>query len=236
MDINPWQVDSIQEFSFLKCPECTFDSKEEETFQDHAIENHPLSFILFGKALKEENFEDPLTFEEHKLDIEEDLNLKNEPENLFLSSISDEESFDKSGGSEDYENHSNDVAIDHEPKKKEKNYITTKDPYSYKCLICGVNFVSELSLNEHISFIHEGKTENQCTECDTAFQSKQCLKEHNDSVYEGKKLYQCDNSVHDGKKLYQCTWCEVKFQTKPELKNHAEGNKFWIEYVTKLTH
>ena len=123
MDVNPWKVDSIQEFSFLKCPECTFDSKEEETFQDHAIENHPLSFILFGKALKEEYFEDPLIIEEHKLDIEEDLNLKNEPENLFLSSISDEE-FDKSEASED-----------HEAKKKEKNYITTKDPYSYKCLI-----------------------------------------------------------------------------------------------------
>merc|ERR1712051_1041847 len=27
---NPWQVKSIQEFYFLKCPECTFDTKEEE--------------------------------------------------------------------------------------------------------------------------------------------------------------------------------------------------------------
>ena len=66
MDINPWQVKSIQEFSFLKCPECAFDSKEEDTFQDHAIENHPLAFILFGNPLKEECFEDPLTIEEHK--------------------------------------------------------------------------------------------------------------------------------------------------------------------------
>ena len=104
MDINPWQVESIQEFSFLKCPECTFDSKEEGTFQDHAIENHPLAFILFGKC-----FEDPLAFEEHKLDIEEDFDLKNEPENLFLSSISDEESFIKSEASEDYENHSSEL-------------------------------------------------------------------------------------------------------------------------------
>ena len=127
MDFNPWQVESIQEFLFLKCPECPFDSKEEETFQDHAIENHPLSFILFGKSLKEECFYDPLTIDGHKLNIEEDLNIKGEPVNLFLSSISDEESFDKSGNSEDYENHSNDVAIDHEPKKKEKNYITTKE-------------------------------------------------------------------------------------------------------------
>ena len=36
MDINPWRVDSILEFSFLKCPECTFDTKEEDTFQYHA--------------------------------------------------------------------------------------------------------------------------------------------------------------------------------------------------------
>ena len=45
---NPWQVDSVKVFSFLKCPECTFDSKEEEIFEDHAVENHPLSYVLFA--------------------------------------------------------------------------------------------------------------------------------------------------------------------------------------------
>ena len=55
-NVNPWQVDSIRAFSFLKCPECTFDTKEEESFQDHALENHPLSIVLFGdgKKIKEE--------------------------------------------------------------------------------------------------------------------------------------------------------------------------------------
>ena len=61
MDINPWQVKSIQEFSFLKCPECAFDSKEEDTFQDHAIENHPLKSevrigSLFGQIQRTEFF------------------------------------------------------------------------------------------------------------------------------------------------------------------------------------
>ena len=55
---NPWHVDSLQAFSFLKCPECTFDAKEEDIFQFHAIENHPLSLVLFGKVFKEEEFED----------------------------------------------------------------------------------------------------------------------------------------------------------------------------------
>ena len=29
---NPWQVDSVQEFWVLKCPECIFDTKDEEYF------------------------------------------------------------------------------------------------------------------------------------------------------------------------------------------------------------
>ena len=49
---NPWHVDSIQSFWFLRCPECPFDTKEEYIFQDHAIENHPASFSLFGKTLE----------------------------------------------------------------------------------------------------------------------------------------------------------------------------------------
>ena len=56
---NPWQVDSIQEFACLKCPECTFDTKKGEVFKDHAIENHPLSFVLFVKTLKAEEEFDP---------------------------------------------------------------------------------------------------------------------------------------------------------------------------------
>ena len=50
MSVNPWQVDTIQAFWFLKCPECKFDSKEEETFLGHAAENHPLSYVLLDKT------------------------------------------------------------------------------------------------------------------------------------------------------------------------------------------
>ena len=50
MDSNPWQVDSIDEFYFLKCPECIFFSQEENDFKDHALENHPMSYLLFEKS------------------------------------------------------------------------------------------------------------------------------------------------------------------------------------------
>ena len=178
MDINPWQVDSIQEFSFLKCPECTFDSKEEESFQDHAIENHPLSFILFGKSLKEECFYDPLTIDGHKLDIEGDLNI-NEPENLFLSSITDDESFNKLEASEDYENHSNDVAVDHEPKKKEMNYIMTEAVHEgnkpYECSSCNKKYGLKDTLKKHIQSIHKKEKMLECCECDSTFKTRSSL-------------------------------------------------------------
>ena len=49
MSFNPWFVDSLQTFWQLKCPECTFDSKAEDTFKYHAVTKHPMSLVLFGK-------------------------------------------------------------------------------------------------------------------------------------------------------------------------------------------
>jgi len=51
---NPWDVESLQAFLCLKCPECGFDTQEKDSFQNHAIENHPLSTVLFVKKFKKE--------------------------------------------------------------------------------------------------------------------------------------------------------------------------------------
>ena len=66
---NPWFVDSVKEFTYLCCPECVFRTKEEQTFETHAIQNHPKSQVLYtnaklehmdldGEVVKEEPFED----------------------------------------------------------------------------------------------------------------------------------------------------------------------------------
>ena len=78
MEENPWQVDSVQAFSFLKCPECIFDTQEEDFFQVHATENHPLSFVLFGKTLNQDDIDfDQEVKSENDYVITEDL-----PENF----------------------------------------------------------------------------------------------------------------------------------------------------------
>ena len=50
MEINPWKVDSLEAFACLKCPECTYFSKEEINFKTHAIQSHPLSFVFFEQS------------------------------------------------------------------------------------------------------------------------------------------------------------------------------------------
>ena len=48
MDENPWNVSSVQDFTFLNCPECNFKTKEDDLFQCHAVSLHPMCYVLFG--------------------------------------------------------------------------------------------------------------------------------------------------------------------------------------------
>ena len=95
MSINPWQVNSIEEFYVLKCPECCFTHKEESNFQDHAIENHKLSLVFFEKydfATEEiGNFDKYSDSKDHLITVKEEvLKTKDDYETsdqVFLTEI-----------------------------------------------------------------------------------------------------------------------------------------------------
>ena len=81
---NPWEVESIQDFSCLKCPECVFFTKEENDFENHAVANHPLSAMLFDETMSSCEIEGEEE-EEEMLDNVNDVkvhNVKNEPADL----------------------------------------------------------------------------------------------------------------------------------------------------------
>jgi hypothetical protein len=63
METNPWLVNSIEAFYTHECPECDFTHKAENDFQNHAVENHPLSFAFFGKTENETD----ITIEENDI-------------------------------------------------------------------------------------------------------------------------------------------------------------------------
>ena len=79
-----------------------FDTQEEDFFQVHATENHPLSFVLFGKISKIDNFKENLMIEDdfktedtfENYDIEVSANsafLIEKSENPFSEEISQDE-------------------------------------------------------------------------------------------------------------------------------------------------
>ena len=89
MVVHSRQVDSIEDFSCLKCPECAFYSKVEDQFQNHAIQLHPLSFVLFGKS------EEQIDFQLQKCDYDSpnNVNINSFNESKISQNIIEEEIF-----------------------------------------------------------------------------------------------------------------------------------------------
>ena len=212
MIYNPWQVESIEAFTYLKCPECPFDCKEEVIFQDHALENHPLSIVLFDVKSK---------FKEIKVKEElSDISLFDQ--NLENTIIKEEISVN---------NHSQNTSVG-------SMDFDSNRPYS--CKICQISFQKKRDQRTHITAFQSGKKYMRCCACDAKFSwgNFRHLKSHISAVHEGKQ-YRCnfcgdcftekegleghETSVHGGKKLsYNCTICNARFRLKTVLKTHVE--------------
>ena len=218
---NPWNVDSIQDFSFLKCPECPFDAKQEDIFQNHAIENHPLSFVLFGgeplkvEIKKEYLYQDPLISEEGYYDND---NIYSEDQKPVI-----EENF-----------------------KDEKNLVqdaVDEKKKPFKCGFCDYAAALNGNLTKHIKAVHEGILvfHNKCATCKEKFEDKISLDAHIETVHDGKKPYSCSicnkqfdrkfnmtshiRIVHEGNQPFSCSSCDKSFSTRTHLKRHILGKK-----------
>ena len=137
---NPWQVDNLQSFLFLNCPECVFKTKKPKSFQNHALSKHHLSKVLFSEVAESK------TFENLKLEQEEISKS-----NLILEQIMYEEEMDYDCGLE-----SNPIQI--EPKRKgigkeselsEAEFSNEKELY-HLCNFCNHSFKNILELKTHI--------------------------------------------------------------------------------------
>ena len=117
---NPWIVESIQAFSFLKCPECPFDTKEEVNFQEHAIGNHPLSIVFFDSKIADDQNEYGESKEEIGLVYTDFCSVKLESApSLDIKEELDSE-IDDPNERDDYENDT-DYAEEPDTTKVEKN-------------------------------------------------------------------------------------------------------------------
>ena len=228
MSFNPWLVDSIQEFYFLKCPECNFTHKEEIDFKAHAIENHPLSIPFF------ETFD--FTIEENG--TFEGCDKESESNNTFIT-IKEEVLPMRN----DYENSEkefqteNDVNLikkeeENDPLnmgnsiiKSEKEFLNSEtvnfetlckksldisNVESHKCSICISSFRSSKRLSQHIVAEHEGEKPFKCHICDARFFKQKTMKRHL-------------TSVHAGLKPFKCSKCDSSFFQKFYMNRHIDS-------------
>ena len=233
---NPWQVESIQAFYYLKCPECEFNTIDENMFEDHAIENHPMSLELFGKkSLKEREFDYVMIKEEQISDVDEqDNNCEKydfihtdmiDKNNLSNIKKVKKEPLDEQFESKDRQN----IAFDQDRIDQVKNKVIDKD------------FESE----DHIASVHEEKKPWYCFQCKQGFISNSILKLHFESEHEGKNLYKCPKcnsdfsqkvnlkrhmeTVHEVKKILKCTTCSYECHQKSDMEKHMKTH-----YLDKL--
>ena len=83
MTQNPWQVESVQAFVYINCPECSFKTKEEGFFQDHAVASHPNCFALFGRS---DIVIQEVTIEDHKPEYYIEVKADEAPSEIELAS------------------------------------------------------------------------------------------------------------------------------------------------------
>ena len=251
MDGNPWMVESLQDFSFLKCPECAFDTQEEDTFEDHATENHPLSFVLFGKTVKAE-IHDPL-FQDQKTEIIENTivdsktKIKELNEKFFESIQTGNVGNGRTFGPGPPIPIANVNMLEPLPKGelKESMPFSENNPFLSISPVVSV-FVKEETAEDDNS-VHERKklalTATKCEICGASFKRHDQLKGHVLKVHKETEFYDgrdfkcsiCDRAfisedglrrhiktVHEGKKPHKCSTCDQSFALKYQLKKHAD--------------
>ena len=205
---NPWTVESIQAFYFLKCPECDFDTKEENSFETHATENHPLSLALFGKKSVIEDFntidikEEPLSH----FDTQNSYDYKeSSTQNLFsqLSPICAQPKKKK----EKIEQKNENTTIENNNVQIDKKCGTQFRPIS--CPICNKKFSDRPGLNRHSRIVHDKIKIAKCDICSQEFNTECSKKRHIESVHEGK--------------IYGCDKCEKEFSYSASLLKHKKN-------------
>ena len=255
MSFNPWAVDDIQAFYFLKCPECNFIDKDENSFQDHAVENHPLSSAFYGESDK--------TIE--KIGIFDDCNEENETDDAL--NIVKEEVLETRNDHEMDENIfpiKNDIKIDivHDVMPSETvNQIfpvseirepTTAIPLMTQAAAQIAHSIPASKIKREI--LDDAplmNTFNFLTNVGIDFTQKTRPQPSSSNlispsiVNNRKKKYKCkicDTSfnmreklmrhiaaIHEGQKLFNCSICDTNFYSKQNMNQHIssvhEGQK-----------
>ena len=227
---NPWKVESLDDFTFICCPECTFKSKTESSFQDHALDNHPQCLVFFSDSEGSHELQNENTDikEEPSNGISEDISddkdvkdLKNTLE-LDIKEEEDHTFFEYNGFDDDFEPKEEDddendedfqvplylseKKVKRSPRKIVKKEKDTAISKKFPCEYCGQEFDKASKKRAHWKTEHVDSDGNLlCKDCPLTFKDQNLLRRH---------IYFKHTSLH-------CEECDKSF-TKNVYKKHME--------------
>jgi hypothetical protein len=178
--MNPWKVQSIQDFNYFCCPECVYRSKQEIPFQEHALQNHEESKTFFhnvsdlSNLVKQEIFDDDHYYDQFSYvepndhfnnetisdpsETENDITLKKVKTELLPSDLELKNYYEKISEIDDRKSEFSVDSIENEQAfqhlKQKRNIIKEENQRKFQCKYC-IHFYSvETSLKKHVTKCH----------------------------------------------------------------------------------
>ncbi len=238
--MNPWAVQSLNDFNFLCCPECLYRSKDEHWFQAHALQNHPQSVSFFKSIDDIGKDSDPLEVANDAIKLENQEFKEENSESDYNEAFGVHVEIDEIPDAED-----DTKVITRKPKKPTKSQklkiksirsslkgnIRKRDK---KCLECSEEFGLLSQVEDHMKAQHSGFW---CRSCNKGFVNYKKLKNHlNSHVREACRICSQEmtqrnmkrhmQEVHDegNVKEFACEECSFTTSTQRYLDSHMGRN------------
>jgi uncharacterized Zn-finger protein len=228
MLLNPWAVETAEDFHFYCCPECDHRSKTIQKFEIHATEEHPKAKCLFHQTsdikeepkpewIKDENSQSESDFWQPEEEEEEDRPLiaikKKRKRRIKLSEKATE---DNPSEKRTYRhrsffkcqecNYESKSMFFHARHLKEKHNIGGCGEQQWSCPACNMLFADSEELKQHIRNLHWKR--GLCSICN---------EEKHDIRYHMKTVH----SEHREDKPFKCEECTFATHTRMNLVNHV---------------
>ena len=224
---NPWLVDSIQAFSFLNCPECSFRAKDKNFFQGHALQNHPLSFQFFCSSSKKQR---EIVTEIEKIESSESKTKEYETLEQLVFPDSNSKS-------------TNHIVTEVEKIGLLKN--GSKDNKTLEEIMFPDDCFGKTDVaSEEVNLNKENKTKEDKTLEQLMFTDNCCTETSKDEIRKVEKICESNTSTqkqipsckiesNDGFKPFKCNICDFESARKPNLKRHIESVHEGIKQTSK---
>ena len=186
---NPWLVESVADLTYICCPECVYRTKEESTFQAHAIQNHPQSFVLFNKvegASNQQNAIEPAPGP-CNVEIKEEPTEHEQAMSDFMDFIQEEAEVDHDDDNSKDEDFDPLEGEEEQDVKDVPLYQEKTEKKTYPCPYCRIEFKKQGTMKTHMETEHADDAGNlpevKCDECDKIFPNVRKLKRHQNGVH-----------------------------------------------------